>query len=74
MSMMVACPAGDDRGFLLVFVTDTKAGVSKLHIYDAASMRNTPLAAVLMPQRVPFGFHGTFITAEQLKAHNAVAA
>jgi carotenoid cleavage dioxygenase len=62
------CPlAGEDDGFLLVYVYSAEEDISYLHIYDAATMDPTPLAAVRLPQRVPYGFHGTWVTAKQLR-------
>ena len=37
-----------------------------LQVYDAKTMSETPVAKVEMPQRVPLGFHGTFVHQEQL--------
>lgn len=58
----------EDDGFLLVYVRYEDEGVSKLHVYDAATMAATPLAVVALPARVPYGFHGTFVTEAQMKA------
>jgi carotenoid cleavage dioxygenase-like enzyme len=38
-----------------------------MQVYDAKTMAETPVAKVEMPQRVPLGFHGTWVYTEQLK-------
>lgn len=35
-------------------------------VYDAATMAAEPLAAVALPQRVPGGFHGLFVSQADL--------
>jgi carotenoid cleavage dioxygenase-like enzyme len=60
-------PEGEDDGYMLVHQHNTSTDVSSLAVYDARTMDSTPLATVRMPQRVPYGFHGLYITAEQLK-------
>eukprot|EP00195_Chlamydomonas_chlamydogama_P005581 CAMPEP_0202896940 /NCGR_PEP_ID=MMETSP1392-20130828/5832_1 /ASSEMBLY_ACC=CAM_ASM_000868 /TAXON_ID=225041 /ORGANISM="Chlamydomonas chlamydogama, Strain SAG 11-48b" /LENGTH=587 /DNA_ID=CAMNT_0049582459 /DNA_START=58 /DNA_END=1821 /DNA_ORIENTATION=- len=57
---------GDDDGWLLVYVFDIPLDTSFLHIYDAKTMSSTPLAKIRLPQRVPYGFHTTFISEQQL--------
>jgi len=52
---------GEDAGWLLNFVTDRTDGSSSLVVLDAASMTET--ARVLIPRRVPFGFHGNWFPA-----------
>jgi len=59
--------AGEDDGYLMVYVYSPKQDTSFLHIYDAATMSPDPVAAVQLPQRVPFGFHTTWITGQQIK-------
>ncbi len=58
----------EDDGYLMVYVSCPQRDVSYLHVYDAASMSDRPLAAVRMPRRVPHGFHGTWLTQEELAA------
>ncbi|KAG2445531.1 hypothetical protein HXX76_000146 [Chlamydomonas incerta] len=65
-------PVGDD-GFLLVYVYSSTENTSYLHVYDARTMSPTPLAAVRLPRRVPYGFHGAWVTEEQLQAQMAAA-
>ena len=35
-------------------------------VYDAKTLSPTPVARVRLPQRVPAGFHGTFLNEQQL--------
>lgn len=59
----VPCPFSneEDDGVLLVYTYREVDEVSELRIYDAYTMKSEPLAVVTLPQRVPFGFHGTFV-------------
>ncbi|GLC54223.1 hypothetical protein PLESTB_000836900 [Pleodorina starrii] len=57
----------EDDGYLVVYVYDDKENASYMNVYDARSMASTPLASLRMPRRVPYGFHGTWVTEEQLK-------
>eukprot|EP00940_MAST-03C_sp_MAST-3C-sp2_P001175 g1175.t1 len=56
-----AAEDADDRGYLMGFVFDSPLGQSELVIYDAKSFSPVPLARLLIPQRVPFGFHATWV-------------
>ncbi|PUZ37796.1 hypothetical protein GQ55_9G148200 [Panicum hallii var. hallii] len=66
MDPAAAHPRGEDDGYVLTFVHDERAGTSELLVVNAADMRLE--ATVQLPSRVPFGFHGTFITASELEA------
>lgn len=52
---------GEDAGWLLNFVHDRAESVSSLVVLDAQTM--TEAARVIIPRRVPFGFHGSWIAA-----------
>jgi carotenoid cleavage dioxygenase len=56
--------AGEDEGYLLSFVYDPEKDGTELVILDARNVAAEPLARVLMPHRVPYGFHGNWVAAQ----------
>ena len=58
--------AGEDDGYLMTYVHDEKKGQSECVIYSAKTMSSQPLARIMLPQRVPYGFHGEFVTEAEL--------
>jgi carotenoid cleavage dioxygenase len=58
-------PSGDaeDAGFLLSYVFDRRDESSALVVLDAADVAAGPVATVQLPQRVPYGFHATWVPA-----------
>lgn len=52
-------PGGD--GWLITFVYDEARDTSDLVILDAGGLAGPPVAAVELPRRVPFGFHGNWL-------------
>uniref|UniRef100_A0ACD6A5R9 Uncharacterized protein n=1 Tax=Avena sativa TaxID=4498 RepID=A0ACD6A5R9_AVESA len=61
-----ATSRGEDDGYILTFVHDEAAGTSELLVVNAADMRLE--ATIQLPSRVPYGFHGTFITGSELES------
>ena len=60
----------EDDGYLVMFVTDDRTpDATELWVYCARTVSNAskPLARVVMPQRVPYGFHGNWIDEEEVK-------
>jgi carotenoid cleavage dioxygenase len=53
--------AAEDDGWLLSFVYDTNIDRSELAVYPAADPTAGPVARVLLPTRVPMGFHGNWV-------------
>ncbi|MFW6092647.1 MAG: carotenoid oxygenase family protein [Pseudomonadota bacterium] len=51
----------EDDGYLLSFVYDQPRNTSELVILDARGLDDAPLARVLLPGRVPYGFHGSWV-------------
>ena len=60
---VAADSTGDERsGWYLTYVYDEVRSGSDLVILDATDMTAGPVARVRLPQRVPHGFHGNWIT------------
>jgi carotenoid cleavage dioxygenase-like enzyme len=61
----VAAPGenAEDAGWLMGFVYDATRDASDLVVLDARHITAEPIAAVHLPVRVPFGFHGAWIGA-----------
>ena len=56
----------EDEGWLITFVYNSKEETSELVVIDAQNVTSEPVARVLIPQRVPYGFHGAWIDEAQL--------
>ncbi|WP_155361255.1 carotenoid oxygenase family protein [Acrocarpospora macrocephala] len=57
----------EDDGYLVTFVTDEREGTSEVQILNATDITQGPIARVLLPQRVPLGFHATWVRADQYR-------
>jgi carotenoid cleavage dioxygenase len=57
----------EDDGYIVSFVYDQLEDRSECVVLDARDIAAGPLARVLLPQRVPIGFHATWIPAAQLQ-------
>ncbi|MDG1113642.1 MAG: carotenoid oxygenase family protein, partial [Pseudomonadales bacterium] len=53
----------EDEGYLLSYIFDQEKSTSELMILDAQNISEEPLAQIELPQRVPFGFHGSWVPA-----------
>lgn len=53
--------APDDDGWVLTFVWDAQRNISELSVIDTRRFEEPPVARIILPQRVPFGFHGSWI-------------
>jgi len=51
----------EDEGWLMTFMHDEIQNQSELVIMNSQAMMDAPIARILMPQRIPYGFHGTWI-------------
>jgi carotenoid cleavage dioxygenase-like enzyme len=53
---------GEDEGWLMTYVYDAARDGSDFVILDASDTDAAPVATVSIPQRVPFGFHGSWFS------------
>ena len=64
-SEAVFVPSADDAsegdGWLLCYGFDAARNESELAVFDATSIEGGPIAQATLPQRVPVGFHGSWI-------------
>ena len=69
-AVFVPHPKGkdEDEGWLITFVHNSREEISELVIIDAQDVTSEPVARVPIPQRVPYGFHGTWISEARLNA------
>jgi carotenoid cleavage oxygenase len=59
--VQAADDAGEDEGWVLSVVYDEGRDASDLVVLDATDFSGSPVATVHLPQRVPFGFHGSWV-------------
>ncbi|XP_073303638.1 probable carotenoid cleavage dioxygenase 4, chloroplastic [Primulina huaijiensis] len=62
----------EDDGYLVTFVHNEITLESKFIVMDAKSPTLEIVAAVRLPQRVPYGFHGIFVREGDLKNCNQI--
>jgi carotenoid cleavage dioxygenase len=55
----------EDHGWLLTFIYDEASNSSELIVLDAQNFTQNAIARIIMPQRVPYGFHGAWVDSEQ---------
>ncbi|XP_057448865.1 probable carotenoid cleavage dioxygenase 4, chloroplastic [Lotus japonicus] len=57
----------EDDGYLVSYVHDEGKGESRFLVMDAQSPELEVVAAVKLPRRVPYGFHGLFVSDSELR-------
>jgi carotenoid cleavage dioxygenase len=53
---------GEDEGYVLAPVYDARTNTSSVRVIDAQRFGAPPVATIELPVRIPFGFHGDFVT------------
>jgi carotenoid cleavage dioxygenase-like enzyme len=56
----------EDDGYLVGFVWDDERQRSQVCVMDASDLSRGPVCRITLPQRVPHGFHATWVSAAQL--------
>ena len=61
-------PETEDDGYLVSYVWDPREQRSEIQVFDCRDARiaQGPVARILMPRRVPHGFHATFVSQRTL--------
>jgi carotenoid cleavage dioxygenase len=54
----------EDDGYLICFVQDEEVGQSECLILDAKNIVAGPVASILVPYRVPYGFHAGWVATD----------
>ncbi len=52
---------GEGEGWLLSYIYDRSRSESRVAVLDATNVRRGPVAEIVLPQRVPHGFHGCWV-------------
>ncbi|QDV34244.1 carotenoid oxygenase family protein [Tautonia plasticadhaerens] len=56
----------EDDGWLITYVFDRDADTSEMVVVDTLAFDDDPVARVLIPRRIPYGFHGTWLPSDVL--------
>lgn len=51
----------EDHGWVVTYAYDSAQDKSEFWVIDAQNFEAGPVARVLLPRRIPFGFHGTWV-------------
>ncbi|MDN5766167.1 MAG: carotenoid oxygenase family protein [Humibacillus sp.] len=57
---------GETDGYLVTFVNDEAAGRAEVQVLAADDIAAGPVARILLPERVPSGFHACWVRGDQL--------
>jgi carotenoid cleavage oxygenase len=53
--------ASEGEGWILTYAQNAVTGASKASVFDATQVSKGPLGEVILPQRVPYTFHGSWM-------------
>eukprot|EP00931_Biecheleriopsis_adriatica_P054420 TRINITY_DN32016_c0_g1_i1.p1 TRINITY_DN32016_c0_g1~~TRINITY_DN32016_c0_g1_i1.p1 ORF type:complete len:564 (+),score=82.81 TRINITY_DN32016_c0_g1_i1:191-1693(+) len=56
----------EDDGYLLTYTYNPQDSTTELYVVDARTMDANPVAILKTPQRVPFGFHATWLSRSEM--------
>ncbi|AUT04551.1 9-cis-epoxycarotenoid dioxygenase [Nostoc sp. CENA543] len=56
----------EDDGWVITYIHDTITNKSELLILNAQNINSEPVARIMLPQRVPYGFHCGWVSEEQM--------
>ncbi|BBG95318.1 carotenoid cleavage dioxygenase 1 [Prunus dulcis] len=59
----------EDDGWIVSFVHNEETDVTQVHVIDTSRFGSEAIAKLTLPQRVPYGFHGTFLRFGTINKH-----
>jgi len=59
-------PTSEDHGYVIVFVWNDESQSQQLQVFDALDINKGPVARIMMPERVPPGFHACWMKPQQI--------
>ena len=65
---------GEDDGYLVTYLHDEITKESSFLVMDARSPELEVVTEIALPGRVPYGFHGTFLTAKEIQLQKGGSA
>jgi carotenoid cleavage dioxygenase len=63
-------PEKEDHGYVVIFCWNDKTEVQELQIFDGQNIGEGPVTRVILPRRVPSGFHGCWMKPNQIANWN----
>ena len=63
-----ASAPAEDHGYDISFVRNRQVGQSEVHIFDAQNISDGPVCKLILPCRVPEGFHATWARGDLMNA------
>ncbi|MFN0095855.1 MAG: carotenoid oxygenase family protein [Dehalococcoidia bacterium] len=63
--------SGEDDGYIVSFVWNARESRSETWVLDARDISRGPVCRVVLPQRVPNGFHATWVSEARLSGSSA---
>jgi carotenoid cleavage dioxygenase len=60
-------PESEDHGYVITFQWNDKLRRETLDVFDARDISAGPVAQVLIPHRIPLGFHACWMAADRMK-------
>ena len=63
-----ATATAEDHGYVISFVRNRQAEQSEVHIFDAQNISDGPVCKLILPCRVPEGFHATWARGDLMNA------
>ncbi|KAL3500577.1 hypothetical protein ACH5RR_039670 [Cinchona calisaya] len=53
----------EDDGYIIAYVHNERTNISQAYVIDAKRFSSDPISKITLPTRVPYGFHGAFLSA-----------